>query len=389
MRVCVISFKTCWQNESGQWCSYGGFPLQMEAIASLFDRMTLIIGSGEPRPGGMPLPRGAVVVPLRLPRSSDLPRKIGVMARSPYYVARMVRHVWSADVVHLPLPGDIPLLGLALGLVLRKRTLVRYGSSWQVTAQTTTMNRMTKACMRRFAGGRNVMLATGAGQSTPTPGVEWIFSTALSNNDVARVQPVLTRGLSPVPRLVYAGRLSPEKGVAILIRALARLKAEGMQPLPVLTVVGDGPQRAELAGLVDRLGCHERVTFVGQVDRVGLGDHLGRADVCVQPSLTEGFSKAWLDAMLYGLPVLSSEVGAARWVIGSDGERGWLVSPGDVDALTCALRGVLQKPRDWPALRQRCREYVEGRTLEKWAQTIGHVCSRQWNMSLVEGKIRA
>ena len=56
MRVCAVSFKECWQDDDGRWLSYGGFPMQMTAIASLFDAMTLVIVNGRPRAGGMPLP---------------------------------------------------------------------------------------------------------------------------------------------------------------------------------------------------------------------------------------------------------------------------------------------------------------------------------------------
>ena len=126
------------------------------------------------------------------------------------------------------------------------------------------------------------------------------------------------------------------------------------------------------------------IVFAGQVDRFELSRQLSKADLCVQPSLTEGFSKAWLDAMAHALPVLASDVGAARSVIGSDGERGWLVPPGDVQALAIALRRVLRGPVDWPALRRRCRQYAESCTLESWAQQIGEICARQWNIPMVK-----
>src|SRR5262249_17359192 len=109
---------------------------------------------------------------------------------------------------------------------------------------------------------------------------------------------------------------------------------------------------------------------------------------CVQPSLTEGYSKAWLDAMAHGLPVLASEVGAARGVIGADGERGWLTPPGLSSALAETIQCVIQQKRDWPALRHRCRSFVEARTLEAWGQTIGTICAHQWNLRLTEGRLR-
>lgn len=389
LRVCAVSFKPCWQDETGRWMSFGGFPFQMAAIGSLFDDMTLVIVRVPPREGGIPLPSHARVVPLRSPVGSDARRKASVVARLPYYVWKIAASAWNADVVHVPLPGDVPLLGMWIALAMRKRVLGRYGGSWPANTQSTFMNRVTKACMRRFATGRNVMLATGDGTRAPAAGMEWIFSTALARSELARIVPRLERALSSPPRLVYAGRLSPEKGVADLIDALGLVARDHDAPQPHLTILGGGGERASLERRALALGCHERVTFAGQVDRAALSSALDAADVCVQPSLTEGFSKAWLDAMAHGLPVLASNVGAASAVIGTDGERGWLVPPGDSRSLASAIKAVLVERRDWPALRRRCRAYVEGRTLEAWAARIGATCAGRWGWTFADGRLHA
>ncbi len=389
LRVCAVSFKPCWQDESGRWMSFGGFPSQMAAIASLFDDMTLVIVRVPPREGGIPLPARARIVPLRSPRGADLRRKLSVVARLPYLVWKIAASTWNADVVHVPLPGDVPLLGMWIALVMRKRVVARYGGSWVPNTQSTLMNRVTKACMRRFAGGRNVMLATGDGETAPAAGVEWVFSTALARRELDQIAPRLDRGLSATPRLVYAGRLSPEKGVAVLIDALGLLARHPNAPQPHLTILGDGDERAALEARAASVGCRDRVTFAGQVDRATLSSALDVADLCVQPSLTEGFSKAWLDAMAHGLPVLASNVGAASAVIGTRGERGWLVVPGDRQALADAIRRVLVDRQDWSALRRRCRAYVEGRTLEAWAERIGTMCAAQWGWTMTDGRLQA
>lgn len=389
LRVCAISFKPCWQDESGRWMSFGGFPFQMAAIGSLFDDMTLVIVRVPPRDGGIPLPARARVVPLRSPRGADFRRKLSVAARMPYFVWKIAASAWNADAVHVPLPGDVPLLGMWIALAMRKRVLARYGGSWVANTQSTFMNRVTKACMRRFAGGRNVMLATGDGETAPAAGMEWVFSTALARRELDRIAPRLDRGLSNPPRLVYAGRLSPEKGVAVLIDALGLLARDPNAPRPHLTILGDGDERAALEARAASVGCRDRVTFAGQVDRDELSSALDVADVCVQPSLTEGFSKAWLDAMAHGLPVLASNVGAASTVIGTRGERGWLVAPGDSQMLSGAIREVLLDRHDWTALRHRCRAYVEGRTLEAWAERIGTMCAARWGWTMTDGRLQS
>ena len=388
-RVCAVSFKECWQNEEGDWFSSGGFPLQMAAVASLFDSMTLLVTrSDRPGAGGIALPRNAEVHLLRRPPGRNLRRKLAILAHSREYFREIVRMARPADCVHVPPPGDLPLLGMLVGLVLRKRLIVRYCGSWFSTGSTTWMNRVTRGLMRAFAGGRNVMLATGEGERPPAARMHWVFATGLTTEELRRIRPVAGRGLSQPPRIAYIGRLSEEKGVFHLIDAVDRLARQGFEPIPEVTLIGDGPDRGALEQRARESRAASRFRFVGQVDRHALGALLHDLDFCVQPSLTEGYSKAWLDAFAYGQPVLSSEAGAARTVIGARGERGWLVPPGDLPALTDKLREVLSGGGDWPALRRRCREFAEGRTLENWSQRIGRVCAEQWGAQLINGKLR-
>lgn len=389
MKLCAISFKPCWQDESGRWVSDGGFPLQMSWIGTLFGEMTLVITGGKRGGGGLPLPQHAKVVPLRFPEGGNLRRKLAVVVHLAYYVRAIAPHVREADVVHVPLPGDIPFIGMLLALLFRKRLIVRYGSSWVPTAQSTALTNLTKYMMRRFAGGRNVMLATGDALVPPAPGVSWIFSTAITAPELAEIPYTAARGLQDPPRIAYIGRLASEKGLPNLIAAVQRLKERGDAPVPRVILIGSGPDEAILRDRVAAGGLGEIMTFTGQLNREALSGVLQECDFCVQPSLTEGFSKAWLDAFAHGLPVLSSDVGAARAVIGGDGERGWLVPPGDPLMLEEQLRRIMTGSTDWPALRRRCRDYTERRTLEVWAEEIGRTCARQWGITLEGGKLRA
>jgi len=388
MRLCAIAFKPCWQDEGGRWLSDGGHPFQMRALSTLFDEMTLVIHRRRtPGSGGMPLPENAEIVPLRSPAGADLRRKLSVAAGLPRYLVALLRVIRKSDVVHTAVPSDIGLIGILIALLLRKRLIVRYSGSWVATGQTTMANRITRGFMRAFAGGRNVMLATGEGEKPPAPGISWLFSTALSEREVSETRPECSRGLGTPPRFAYIGRLSGEKGVAVLIDALGILLRAGVRPLPEILIIGDGPERNALEKQATALGAATSIRFAGQLDRGALKAALAGVDACVQPSLTEGFSKAWLDAFISALPVVASDVGAAAMVIGRNHERGWLVPPGDSGALARALRDVLSGPVDWPALRRRCRSYAEGRTLEAWAGEIGARCADQWHMRVVRGKI--
>jgi len=387
MRLCAVSFKECWRDGQGTWLSTGGFPLQMSAIGSLFDSMTLIITECEPMEGGIPLPNYANIIPVPRPYGEDTRRKLSVLYHLRQYLKVLFQNISQADVVHVPLPGDIPLLGMFVALLMRKRLIVRYCGSWFPNDQTTKMNRLTIALMKFFAGGKNVMFATGDYSPPPALNVHWIFVSVISRVECEQIIPKFDRGLNSPPRLVFIGRLSPEKGIADLVKAVARLKHEGFQSIPTVVIIGDGPQRSVLENMVSQFNMASTFIFKGQLTRQVLSNELLKADFCVQPSLTEGYSKAWLDALLHGLPVVTTDVGSARSIFNRDGERGWIIPPGDTHHLSAVLQKILTEPIDWAALRIRCRTYVEGRTLEDWVQQIGTVCAQQWNIKLVDGKL--
>jgi glycosyltransferase involved in cell wall biosynthesis len=385
VKLCVVSFKECWSDGSGGWMTDGGFSRQMAAIASLVDEMVIVTATRAPRAGGNPLPRAARLVPLRCPVGRDARRKLSVVSHLPEYVRAIAAEVRHADAVHVPLPGDLPLIGMMVAHAFRKPLLARYGSSWSVNNETTTMNRVTKQWMRMAAGGRNVMVATGEGNLPPAAGMHWLFASAVSASELAQLSSQLDRPLSAPPRLVYAGRLSPEKGLPVLLKAMAEIQHTTNA---TLSIAGDGPDRPALEAEARRLQVSQRVRFLGQLDRAQLSVCLSAADVCVHPSHTESLCKAWLDAMAHGLPVIACDVGAARAAIGEDGERGLLVPPADPHALAGAVIRMLTEPRDWPAARRRCHDFVQTRTLEKWAERLGRLCASQWGLSVVDGKLR-
>ncbi len=386
MTICAISFKECWNNGEGVWETDGGFPLQMAAVGSLFDHLDLVICRRPARPGGSPLPLDATVTALRNPAGSGFLRKLDFVAHLPYYVQRLSRHVRNADVVHTPLPGDVPLLAMLIAIAYRKPLIVRYCNNWRRTSETTVMNVVTRTLMRLFATRMNVMLATGDEPERPGKNIHWVYATAMTEGEWERIAPDLDRPLHSPPRLVFMGRLVPPKGVDQLVRAIALLKRRN-RIAPHLTIAGEGPERSSLEALTKELGLAQEVRFTGQLNRGDLSALLRSSDIHIHPSLTESLCKSWLDAMGHGLPVITYRVGAAAATIGENRERGWLVPPGDVEGLADAVGQALSGNTDWGALRRRCRAFTKERTLEAWAAKIANHCAEQWNWAYVNGRL--
>ena len=141
------------------------------------------------------------------------------------------------------------------------------------------------------------------------------------------------------PLIGFFGRLIPQKGVDVLLRAFAALGEA--HPTPRLVIVGDGGERAALEALAAHLGLAERVTFAGwQAEASRL---MPAADVIVMPSRWEGFGLVALEAMAAARPLVASRVSALPEIV-VDGVTGRLVPPDDAAALAVALDGLLGEP---------------------------------------------
>jgi glycosyltransferase involved in cell wall biosynthesis len=143
------------------------------------------------------------------------------------------------------------------------------------------------------------------------------------------------------PEVLYAGRLSPEKGVLELVEA-----ARGLN----LVVAGDGPLRADVP------------QALGFVPPDELAPLYARAAVVACPSHREGFGVACLEAMAHGRPVVASAVGGLLDLV-VDGETGIHVPPGDVPALRAALERLLGDRE----LRRRMGEAGRRRAAERFS----------------------
>ena len=143
------------------------------------------------------------------------------------------------------------------------------------------------------------------------------------------------RGYCPGGPIVAVARLSPEKGLDVLLRAMAEVLRT--EPRIRLEIAGDGPLRSDLEGLAAELHIQANVRFLGEISDVP--SLLARASLFVLPSHSEGISLTLLEAMARGLPVVATKVGGNAEVV-VNGETGFLVPPNDPSALAHRLRQV-------------------------------------------------
>ncbi len=189
------------------------------------------------------------------------------------------------------------------------------------------------------------------------------------------------QGLDAILIVGTVGRLTPVKDQQILLRALSNIRRAHteLDDRVRLLIVGDGPLRGELTGLIERLDLQDRVWLAG--DRDDVPDLLQTMDVFVLPSLGEGISNTVLEAMASARPVVATAVGGNVELV-EEGVSGSLVPVGDVDALSGALVSLLEDERERRRQgdngRQRvCREFDWERTVAAYVGVYEKLLGRR------------
>jgi glycosyltransferase involved in cell wall biosynthesis len=159
--------------------------------------------------------------------------------------------------------------------------------------------------------------------------------------------------------ILYAGVLTPLKGVHYLINAFVLIAKEF--PKARLFIVGHEKNKsysAQLEEQVRRFGLSRRVQFVGSMPQAELAAWMRKACVFVLPSASEGLGRVVVEAMATGMPVIGSHVGGIPVMV-QEGTTGFLVPPGDEAALAKQIRWVLEHPEKACEMGHRARAFAE------------------------------
>ncbi len=205
-------------------------------------------------------------------------------------------------------------------------------------------------------------------------------SIVMPNPVMTPVAEITTRHqLVPSPTLIAIGRLHSVKGFDLAISAFAKLRNK--HPEWHLTILGEGPNRAELEELRSKLQLTDCVHFLGQVQNVNA--HLRQADIFVLSSRFEGFPMALCEAMACGLPVLATDCLSGPREIITDGVDGILVPMEDVDALANGLDLLMSDPGKRQQLAQAAPQILDRFGLEQvmkmWSEEIDRVIQHRRN----------
>jgi glycosyltransferase involved in cell wall biosynthesis len=282
-------------------------------------------------------------------------------------MARLFQLFRKADVIHLAGASIVPM---ALGLWLRKPVVIEHHGYQTICPSGNYLHEPDRTtCPGHFRNGNYAECfrcgSTGASSIKSAWNIAMLFprrwlakrvaaNVAVSDHNGRRIALPRTQTiyhgirqkglqLAPLPgacqsvAFAYVGRLVPEKGVDLLLRAAAEAKETGCEFR--LKIIGDGPERNRLELLADQLHLHGCAEFLGYCEGDSLQSALADVSMTVMPSLVEeACPMAVIEQMMRGVPVIAAEIGGLDEVVGSTGLK---FPAGDAGGLAGCIRKAL------------------------------------------------
>lgn len=255
----------------------------------------------------------------------------------------------------------VTILAIIAGRLARSRARVLVSEHITLSRQYADLGRLgwlsLKASIRLFYPRADARVAVSNGAANDLAKLSGIDreSIAVIYNPVQELSGSVPTKIDALwgdakSRILSVGRLKAQKNQRLLIEAFARLPVERRARLMLL---GDGPELGDLQELARRLGVDGQVIF--RSSDINPGPYYRSADLFVLSSDYEGFGLVIVEALLSGLPVVSTDCESGPREILGDGEYGALVPCGDAAALAAAVEAALDAPVDEDRQRARGR----------------------------------
>ena len=193
-----------------------------------------------------------------------------------------------------------------------------------------------------------------------------VVRCGLSFDDVPVPAPRI-RGSDDPLRVLCVGRLVPEKGLAILLQAIAELR--GQQHACELILLGDGPERKALEQLTQELEISDVTRFLGAVGQDEIHQWFDWADLFCLPTFAEGLPVVIMEAMASGVPVVTTRITGIPELI-EHGHTGLLVPPGRPEAIARALLDLSDRDRAAQIAKAAAKRVAELHNIDEEARKL-------------------
>lgn len=384
MRLGIISDAHHYWSHTGTLMALTPVVRQFEQWADLFDSVTvcapLIAGLAPPSHNAYKSPK-ITLLPTRAAGGTTLRAKVHLAAALPEWWTAIGRLLRSVDAVHVRCPNNISIIGLMRLMNVRLPAQAVYTGNWEKYRGEPITYAAQRLWLRHVFSGPVAAYTTSATDDHVYPSFSPAFDEAQWKEEAghiaARLKRIENGCLRREIKLISVGALDRNKNHTCAIDVVRLLMARGL--FPQLRLVGEGPELQRLQNYAAVTGVASQVHFIGGISRPRLVQHYRWADVLIQASHSEGFSKVVAEAMLHGnVPVISHLPLNVHLV---DSERGFTFDPADASGAAQAIAALAESPPE-PVCRiiENVRRFCRDLTLECWKEHVRGMIAQRWNL---------
>jgi glycosyltransferase involved in cell wall biosynthesis len=380
MRLVVVSAVLHYRHEGELW-AYGPYVREIEMWADLFStiRIAAPCRRDEKPPGDcLPIRRTNVCISPKIEVGGPgLLRKLPYLWKLPVLVWQLAWDLVWSDAVHVRSPANLALVGTLLTPLFSRRMVSKYAGQWVSYPGEPLTVRLQRALLAS-RWWRGPVTVYGKWPQQP-PHVIPFFTAAMSEDQLSRASKVSSHKSFAGPlRVLYVGRLSQPKNVDVLLRALARVNETGAKL--TCSIVGIGPELPRLRQLVEELDIRNEVEFTGGIEHQHVLKQLERAHILVLASESEGWPKALVEAMAYGLLCIGSNRGLVPQLLADN--RGFVVPVRDERAIGSVLSRIAADPEAFASMSRDAAAWAQAFSLERLRDELRQLLESSWRCRL-------
>ncbi|MGD9901848.1 MAG: glycosyltransferase family 4 protein [Vicinamibacterales bacterium] len=381
-RLLVVSH-VCHYEHDGAIHAYGPYAREIDIWADLFPELEIAspVRREPPPREALRLDRANVRLrPMPETGGSTVGAKLWQLLCLPAIVVTMARAMLAADAVHVRCPGNLGLVGVVLAPLLRRRRVAKFAGQWNGYVNEPWTGRLQRFLLRTWWDAP--VLVYGVWPDQPAHIVPF-FTSMMSGDQVATAVGAAEQKVIAGPlRVLFSGRLAPEKRVHALLDAVRLVVDRGVAVEVV--IAGDGPERERLENQIAGLGLDDIVTFTGPLPFAEGLTWYRWAHCLVLPSEhSEGWPKVVAEAMCHGVLCVAVDHGQIRAMLD---DRGVVLSTGSAPAIADALTAIAADPSRFEPIALEASRWARQYSLEGLRAALAGLLSQRWRtgISMVE-----
>lgn len=378
-KLLVVARVTHYRHE-GRLYAYGPYAREIDIWADLFPQV-VIAGSlcdGPPGPDSTAFTRENItVLPVKDECGEGLVSQFRQFLSLPLVVWQLAKYMRTADAIHVRCPCDLGFLGTLMAPLFSRCLVAKYAGQWNGYAGERFVVRAQRAVLAS-RWWRGPVTVYGKWPNQPPQVIPFFTSVMSAGMVAAAVRTAESKRIESPLRVLFSGRLAPEKRARCLLEA-ARLVGERGVAME-LVLVGDGPEAGALRRQADQLGLGGVVRFVGGLPYEKALEWNQWAHCLVLPSMhSEGWPKVVAEAMCHGVVCIAGAHGQVPDML--DG-RGMALTPCTPEQIADSLCWVARHPAEALALGQRASLWARGYSLEGLREALRSLLEGYWHRKL-------